>query len=171
MTRKFVTWCCGAAIALSATVVAQRTPNPHVVDQPARADREAVVASAQEIAIAAVTFSLGDATAFSRAQGSFTADGWKEFMKHMQGFLDQGGAPTFTSSFVRAHDATVVGDHDGVLHIRIPGTLTQTNKVGRTAYRAALDVYAIRSASASGPAAVIQRLEQITCVGPSTACQ
>jgi len=103
----------------------------------------------------------------ARAQADFTASGWTDFMRHMQGFLDDKGAPTFTSTFVPSRNATVLGEKDGVVHFRIPGALTQTNNIGKTTYRAAVEVYA----GSNGSATKIQRLEQITCVGASTACQ
>lgn len=130
----------------------------------------AFIASAQSIAVAAVTFREGDAAGFDRARANFTADGWKDFVKHMQGFLDQRGAPTFTSTFVAAHDATLVGQQDGVFVLRIPGTLTQNNKLGRTTYRAALEVHAILDSDSTNTVK-IQQLTQITCANNSPTCQ
>ena len=107
----------------------------------------------------------------ARAHDDFTSDGWKDFIKRMEGFLDQKGAPTFTSSFVAAHGATVLDEKEGVLHLRIPGTLTQSSNLGRTTYRAAIEVYVLPNRTDGGRTIKIQRLEQITCAGASTACQ
>jgi|SRR5215467_1913922 len=71
-------------------------------------DQAAIVRLGQKAAIAALNFQQGDAAGFARSRDDFTTDGWKNFVKSMQGFLDEKGAPTFTSSFVAAHDATVV---------------------------------------------------------------
>ena len=89
----------------------------------------------------------------------------------MQGFVDQTGAPTFSSSFVAAHDGSLVREQDGVLHVRVPGTITHSNKSGNTTYRAALEVYALRDASSAGTPVKIQRHEQITCLGKAAACE
>jgi len=76
---------------------------------------------------------------------NFTSEGWKDFMKHMEGLLDQSGAPTFTSGFDNTQDAILLGEKDGVLHLRIPGSLTQSNKAGKTTYRrVAIEIYALR---------------------------
>ena len=132
-------------------------------------DQAAIVRLGEKAAIAALNFQQGDAAGFARSRDDFTTDGWKNFVKGMQGFLDEKGAPTFTSSFVAAHDATVVNEKEGVLHLRIPGIITQSSKIGKTTYKAALEVYLLPNAS--GNSVKIQRLEQITCAGASTACQ
>ena len=125
----------------------------------------ATVAVAERVAIAAITFREGDAAGLRRARSDFTPDGWVDFLKRMQGFLDANGAPTFTSSFTASGRASVLEEHDGVVHFRVPGTLVQSNKVGRTTYRGAIEVYA------GGSPLRIERLEQIACIGASTACQ
>jgi hypothetical protein len=55
-----------------------------------------------------------------RARDNFTPEGWKDFMRPMEGFLDRKGTPIFTSSFVATRDATVVDEKECVLHLRIP---------------------------------------------------
>src|SRR5262249_10950671 len=104
-----------------------------------RSDQATIAGLGQKVAIAALNFQQGDAVGFTRSREDFTTDGWKNFVKSMEGFLDQKGAPTFTSSFVAARDATVVDEKEGVLHLRIPGTLTQSSNLGRTTYRAAIE--------------------------------
>lgn len=133
----------------------------------ANADQSAIVDSAQRAAVKALNFRQGDAAGLTRAKPDFTPEGWSDFMKHMQGFVDDKGTPTFTSSFVPSRDATILGEKDGVVHFRVPGTLTQTNNLGKTTYRAAVEVYALRD----GSSIKIQHLEQITCAGASPACQ
>jgi len=134
-------------------------------------DQTTIIRLGQKAAIAALNFQQGDTFGFGRAREDFTTEGWKNFVKSMQGFLDENGAPTFTSSFVAARDATVVDEKEGVLHLRIPGTLTQSSKLGRTTYKAALEVYLLPNRAPDGKPVKIQRLDQITCGGSSTACQ
>jgi hypothetical protein len=138
---------------------------------PSRLDQATVVRFSEKTAIAALNFRQGDAVGFARAHDDFTSDGWKDFTKRMEGFLDQKGAPTFTSTFVAAHGATVLDEKEGLLHLRIPGILTQSSNLGRTSYRAAIEVYVLPNRTAGGRPIKIQRLEQITCAGTSTACQ
>lgn len=134
-------------------------------------DQAAIVRLGQKAALGALNFQQGDAVGFTHAREDFTVDGWKDFIKRMEGFLDQKGAPTFTSSFVAAHDARVVDEKEGVLHLRIPGTLIQSSNIARTTYKAALEVYLLPNRASDERSVKIQRLEQITCVGASTACQ
>jgi len=134
-------------------------------------DQGAIVGLGQKAAVAALNFQQGDADGFTRARKDFTPDGWKNFVKSMEGFLDEKGAPTFTSSFVAARDATVVDEKEGVVHIRIPGTLTQSSNLGKTTYKAAIEVYVLPNRAPGGRPIKIQRFEQIACAGASTACQ
>jgi hypothetical protein len=142
------------ACFVSVPVFAQTAP-------PAK-DRASTIDFAQQAALRAVNFREGDAEALTHARADFTPDGWTEFMKHMEGWLDQKGAPTFTSSFVPSGAAMVRGEEDGTIRIRIPGTLKQTQGKSSTTYRAALDV------QAGGQPVRIKHLEQIACVGAST---
>src|SRR5215470_14783552 len=73
-------------------------------------DEAAMVRLGQKAAVAALNFQQGDAIGFTCARENFTTDGWKNFVKSMEGFLDEKGAPTFTSSFVALHDATVLDE-------------------------------------------------------------
>ena len=126
----------------------------------ATADRDAIVAFAHKTALQAVNFRQGDIESLARSRPNFTADAWKDFMKHMEGFLDQKGAPTFGSSFVPSGKAMVLGEEKGIVHLRILGTLKQTQNLSSTIYRgAAIDVFA------GGQPTRIQRLEQLTCGG------
>lgn len=137
--------------------------------QTADPDQADLVASAERAAVRAVNFRQGDAAGFNASRDDFTEAGWRDFVNHMQGYLDDSGAPTFTSAFVASGSARVLDEKNGVrngtVRFRIPGTLTQTNKIGRTTYRGAIEV------TAGGTPTKIQKLEQITCLGASTACQ
>ena len=130
-------------------------------------DREQadIMTLAQRAAVRAVNFTQADAAGFTGNRGDFTDDAWKDFINHMQGFLDEKGAPTFTSSFVASGTAKVLDEKNGTVRFRIPGTLTQSSKLGKTTYRAALEV------SAGGNPVRIRKLEQIACAGASPACQ
>ena len=135
----------------------------------AKPSLDADIALAQRFAIAALNFRQGDAAGLNQLRANFTDDGWKDFMKHMEGFLDANRAPTFTSTFVPARDARLLDEKDGVIHLKIPGTMTQSSQLGKTTYRRfALEIYAVRDSG--NKKTKIQRLEQITCLGSSTAC-
>jgi hypothetical protein len=147
----------------SCLLCAQTTP-------PAAGNRTAAVVAGEKAAIAVLNFRQGDAASLARARADFTIDGWKDFIKHLEGFLDEKGAPMFSSSFVALHHAAVLDEKDGAIHLRIPGTLTQKSSLGRTTYRAAIDVYIVPNQDPVKPV-VIRHLEQITCARASTACQ
>ena len=152
----------GVVVFLSIAAICQDASGPK--PQP-----DSDIQTAQRIAVAVLNFRQGDATGFNRSRANFTDAGWKDFIKQMQGFLDAKGAPTFTSTFVAAREARMLDEKDGVIHFRIPGTMTQSNQLGKTTYpRFALEVYAVRDST--GRTTKIQRLEQITCHGTSTAC-
>jgi hypothetical protein len=139
---------------------------------PERRDQDTIIASAQDAAVRAVNFRQGDAEGWKRGRRDFTPDGWKEFVKHMQGWLDEKGAPTFSSNFVPSRNAVVIGNENGVAHFRIPGTLTQRRNGSRTTYPAAIEVYVFRDLLIHGGSSIkLKHLEQITCAGPSSGCQ
>jgi hypothetical protein len=131
----------------------------------AETNQAVIVSFAQQAAVRAVNFHEGDVESLTRARADFTAEGWKDFLKHMEGYLDQKGAPTFDSSFITSGNARVVDEKEGIVHIRIPGTLKQTNKISSMTYRVTLDV------RAGGSPIKIERLEQVMCAGASAACQ
>src|SRR5882762_10243905 len=87
---------------------------------PSRLDQAAIVGFSQKAAIAALNFQQGDAVGFAHAHDDFTSDGWKDFIKRMEGFLDQKGAPTFTSSFVAARGATVLDEKEASFTLGFP---------------------------------------------------
>jgi hypothetical protein len=130
-----------------------------------QSNRSEMIDFAKRSAVSAVNFKQGDSVGFNHARADFTIEGWNDFIHHNEGFLDQNGAPTFTSTFVATADARILSDANGLLHLRIPGTLTQSNNIGKTTYRAALDV------TVSGTPAKIEKLDQVTCAGSSPACK
>src|SRR5260370_4337691 len=77
---------------------------------PAKTDQAAIVSFAQAAAVRPLHFRQGDAGSMTHSQVDFTTDGRKDFMKHMEGLLDQTGAPTFSSSFVPSKHAVLAGD-------------------------------------------------------------
>jgi hypothetical protein len=119
-------------------------------------EQAGIVQFAQKAAVRSLTFNQGDIESLTGARDSFTPEGWREFLKHMNGFLDEKGAPTFSSSFVPSGDAVVVGQEAGMIHFKVPGTLTQTQNKSRTTYNhAEIDVMA------GGKPIRITHLEQI----------
>ncbi len=132
---------------------------------PGNTDQAAIVAFAEKAAVRALAFRQGDAGSLNRARADFTSEGWRDFLKHMEGYLDRNGAPTFDSSFAPSGKATVLGQEGRIIRLRIPGILKQTHNQSSTTYRGAVEVYA------GGKPVKLQRLEQIACAGASTACQ
>lgn len=149
-------------IVFSMLVVA--TPLMFASQSSPTSDRATIVAFAEKAGVRALNFRQGDAEGFARSRNDFTDAGWRDFMKTMQGFLDQKGAPTFSSTFAASGGAKVLSEENGAIRLRIPGTLTQTNNIGKTAYRGAIEIVA------GGKPLRIQKLETITCIGASRAC-
>jgi hypothetical protein len=132
--------------------------------QQASVQEGSALSFARSVAISALTFRQGDLAAFVRPRATFTDEAWAQFVKDMQGGLDHDGAPTFSSTFVPSGDGRVVDDQNGIAHVRVPGTLTQTQNPSKTTYQAAIDVWA------AGRPLRVQRLTQTTCLGASKAC-
>ena len=128
--------------------------------------QESITTFAERASTQALTFPQGDRAAFTAVRESFTPEAWAAFLKDMRAWLDDNGAPAFGSTFVSAGAARIVGEENGVAHVRVPGALTQTQNQSKTTYRRfAVDVWV------SGDPLRIQKLTQTTCVGASTACQ
>jgi hypothetical protein len=117
----------------------------------------------EKAVVAALSFQQGDLASLNRAHDIFTAKGWDEFIKTMQGFLDPNGAPTFTSRFVPAGRAVIIHEENGTVSAKIPGTLTQTHDKSTTTYRLRVEV------QTTGTPPKIGHLEQITCPRASAA--
>ncbi len=125
---------------------------------------ESPLSFARDASVNAFTFRQGDRAGFVGSRAKFADDAWTKFVKDLEGWLDQSGAPIFSSTFVPTSAGRVVDDQNGVTHVRVPGTLTQTQNQSRTTYQAAIDVWA------AGRPLRVQRLTQTTCVGASKAC-
>ena len=147
-----------AVLVVATPLMFAGQPNP-------TSDRATIVAFAEKAGVRALNFRQGDAEGFTRSRNDFSDAGWKDLMRTMQGFLDEKGAPTFTSSFVASGGARVVNNESGVVRLKIPGTLTQSNHVGKSTYRVVLQVVA------GGDPVRIQKLEPIICVGAAKACE
>jgi hypothetical protein len=128
------------------------------------ADEGSILSFARNASIRALTFGQGDSEALAAARRSFTPEAWTKFMKGLEGWLDQRGAPTFASSFLPSGDKSIVDEQNGVVHVRIPGTLTHRQNQSRTTYRAAVDVWV------GGNPIKIYELNQTACVGASRTC-
>lgn len=125
-------------------------------------EQAALVESVQKMALQAVNFKEGDLASLNASQSNFTPDGWKEFLNHMSGFLDDNGAPTYTSNFTPAGKPIILKKENDTIKIRIPGALAQTHGTSTTNYRhAALDV------TAGGNPVKIQHLEQVFMLQPA----
>ncbi len=119
-------------------------------------EQAAIVELAQKAAVRSLTFSQGNVESLMGARHYFTPEGWSEFMKQMNGFLDEKGAPTFSSAFVPSGDPVIVGQENGVIHTKIPGKLTQTHNKSQTTYN-----HAILDIKAGGKPIKIAYLNQI----------
>jgi hypothetical protein len=143
------------ALLLSSLVLAQTNAAPTT-------QQAVAVGLVQRAVVRALHFDRGDIERLRGARDEFTPEGWKGFLKHLDGWLDDKGAPTFSSSFVPAGDSTVVSQSDGSLHVRIPGTLKHSQNASSTTYRVVVEV------RAAGKPLKIESLKQTIC-GGSTA--
>ncbi len=143
------------AVLVSSPALAQTTPVPTT-------DQAAVVGLVQKAVVRALNFDRGDLERLRGARDDFTPEGWREFMKRLDGWLDAKGAPTFTSSFAPSGDPTIVSQSEGVLHVTIPGTLKHSQNGSSTTYRVVVEV------RAAGKPMKIEHLKQSMC-GGSTA--
>jgi hypothetical protein len=148
------------AVLVGAPVLAQTTPVPTAADQAAS------VALVQKAVVRALNFDRGDGERLRGAREEFTPEGWRAFMKHLDGWLDEKGAPTFSSSFVPSGGHTIVSQSEGALHVTIPGTLKHRQDTSSTTYRIVVEV------QARGKPLKIESLKQSICGGATaTPCQ
>jgi hypothetical protein len=94
-----------------------------------------ITSFAERESVRALTFKQGDRDAFTAVRESFTAEAWTAFLNHMRGWLGETGAPALASSFASAGTTRIVDENGGVVHVRVPGTLTHTQNTSRTTYR------------------------------------
>ena len=130
-------------------------------------DEAAVARYAEGICVQALDFKQGDIGSLMDAQDTFAPDGWREFMKALDGALDDRGAPTFSSSFSPSGKALDIHRDNGRLTLTIPGILKQEvrNKrggVSTTTYRAEIEI------QLGGAPVKIERLKQSVCGGAKT---
>jgi hypothetical protein len=148
-----------AAVLVAGPALAQTTPM-------SATDQAAIVAPVQKAVVRALNFDRGDVERLKGAKDDFTPEGWREFMKRLDGWLDDKGAPTFSSSFVPSGDATILGQGDGALHVVIRGTLKHSQNASTTTYPIVIEV------RAGGTPLKIEHLEQTVCIGAKTTpCQ
>jgi hypothetical protein len=95
---------------------------------------------AQKAVVLALDYKQGDRESLMDAQEDFTAAGWSEFMKRMDGWLDDKGAPLSSESFHSSGDTVVKSRENGIIHLSIPGTLKQSQNKSSTTYRVVVDV-------------------------------
>jgi hypothetical protein len=143
------------ALLIAAPALAQTPPPPDSVE------------AVQNAVVRALNFNRGNLPRLQGSRPDFTSDGWTAFMKHLDGFLDPSGAPTYTSSFTPSGAARVVSQGDGALDLVIPGTLKQTQNTSSTTYPIVVEV------KARGKPLKIDHLKQTICGKPpvSTPCQ
>jgi hypothetical protein len=149
-----LTVCLGAAAGLARAAGA------------AQASDEPALFFARTVVVQTLTFEQGDPRALPRVRPLFTDDGWQKYLETLAGWLDPSGTPTFASSFVPSGNGRIVDQRGEIIHVRIPGSLTQRQQQLRTTYGvAAADVWV------GGSPLKVYRLTQSTCAGGSTACQ
>src|SRR5271169_3738495 len=80
-------------------------------------DQDAAVAFAQKAVVRALDYNQGDRESLMDAKDDFTSGGWSEFMKRLNGWLDDKGAPLGGQSFTAAGDAEVKSQENGGLRL------------------------------------------------------
>jgi hypothetical protein len=123
---------------------------------PSATDEDAVVASAQRAVVRALNYKQGDRASLMDAKADFTGGGWSEFMKRMDGWLDDKGAPLGSETFTPSGEAVVRSAEHGIVRLSIPGTLKQSQNRSSTTYRVRVDV------QMGGSPIRIEHLEPIT---------
>ena len=108
-------------------------------------EQAAIIEFAQTAVARALDYSQGDRQSLVEAQDDFTVDGWREFMKWMEGWLDSKGTPLSSSSFMASGDAAITNQENGLIHLTVPGVLKQSQNKSSTTYRVVVDVLVNRS--------------------------
>ena len=103
-------------------------------------DEDSVVAFAKKVVVQALDYQQGDRESLMDAKDDFTEGGWSEFMKRMDGWLDDKGAALSSESFTPAGDTVVKSLDNGIIRLSIPGTLKQSQNKSSTTYRVVVDV-------------------------------
>jgi hypothetical protein len=137
----------------------------------ATTDQAAIVVFTQKGVERALDYDQGNRESLIDAQDDFTSDGWHEFMKWLEGYLDDKETPTGSSRFTSTGDPVTKEQQNGVSRITIPGILKQASKnayggISKTTYRVAVDVQV-----GSNPLKILH-LKTTTCGGASMpSCQ
>jgi hypothetical protein len=110
----------------------------------------------------ALNFAQGDRASLVDAEADFTAKGWESFMHRLSGWLDDHGAPKYTSTFTQGERTPRVHTVDGAVVLTLYGELKQQNRnehggVSTTTYSVAVD------ATISTKPLKVDRLEERTC--------
>jgi hypothetical protein len=115
-----------------------------------------------EVVSKALNFSQGDRESLVDAQDFFSPKGWEAFMKKLNGWLDEKGAPKYTSSFKQGERPPKVQAVEGGFVLTVFGDLKQQSRneyggVSTTTYSVAVDM------TISNKPLQIELLEQRTC--------
>ena len=122
-------------------------------------DEDTVVAFAKKVVVQALDYEQGDRESLMDAKDDFTEGGWGEFMKRMDGWLDNKGAALSSESFTPEGDTGVKSLDNGTVRLSIPGTLKQSQNKSSTTYRVVVDI------QLSGEPRKIEHLEIRTGAG------
>jgi hypothetical protein len=76
----------------------------------------------------ALNYEQGNRSSLIDAQDDFTPEGWGEFMKWLQEYVDDKGAPTASSVFTSTGDIIVTSQEAGAIRLAIQGMLRQQSK-------------------------------------------
>lgn len=125
--------------------------------------QDAPLQYAETASVRALNFTQGDRASLQDARSDFSSAGWSQFLKSLDGFVDDRGVPKFSSSFTPSGKALQAGP----LRFIIPGVLeqksrTQAGGVSSTAYRAEVEV------QLGGQPLKVEQLVQKTCGGANT---
>jgi hypothetical protein len=130
-------------------------------------DQAAAVRYAEIASVRALDFSQGNLASLIDVKDDFTAKGWGDFIKKLDGWLDDKGAPKFSSNFSPSGKALDIHREGGTLNLTIPGVLKHESRnqyggLSTTAYRVEIDI------QLTGKPLKIERLIQHTCGGAKT---
>jgi hypothetical protein len=103
-------------------------------------EQAAIIEFAKNAVVQALNYSQGNRQSLIDAQDAFTSEGWREFMKRMEGWLDSKGAPLGSSSFIQSGDVVITGRENDVVHLTVPGVLKQSQNKSATTYPVVVEV-------------------------------
>lgn len=115
------------------------------------------IIAAESAAVRALHLTKGDVASLHAATAALADSAKAAYLRTLQAFLDDTGAPQFSQTFAPVGRPVVVNDTNGIVRVRIPGELTQTTGASRTTYRERVDV------EFGGTPPRILRMSQTTC--------